>query len=217
MEQERQEREVEKDMKERRLRLHQGDLLNRQKQLEQAKKEIDAAHVRCEQAIQLIVTKKQARESQERRQRVERERIAEMNRRDQEERDRVFQAMADAYERQQAEAARAAQEEERRRSRRNGWSFESDFGSDNANMRQDSARAACSHRGWWDEVPLHAACPRCYEVWTYLLQCPGCATMACPRCQSWMRPRGGPRYQARPAPTRPRSPSPVGFGFYDDY
>ncbi|KAH9896284.1 hypothetical protein F4778DRAFT_745777 [Xylariomycetidae sp. FL2044] len=54
-----------------------------------------------------------------------------------------------------------------------------------------SAEAACAHDGWWAKIQGQTRCPRCYTGWTYLLQCPGCRTMACPRCLTAMRTRGG--------------------------
>jgi hypothetical protein len=75
----------------------------------------------------------------------------------------------------------------------------------------------CSHDGWWPKVQGRTACPRCSEVWTYLLECPGCELQACPRCQSTIRPRlprGAATLNRRSRP-RVRSPSPEPYYNYD--
>ena len=41
----------------------------------------------------------------------------------------------------------------------------------------------CCHYGWWPRIQGRTACPKCNEVWTYLLQCPTCMMKACPECQ----------------------------------
>ncbi|KAH8684334.1 DnaJ domain-containing protein [Tricladium varicosporioides] len=78
-------------------------------------------------------------------------------------------------------------------------------------------RSTCRHDGWWPKVQGRTACPKCYEVWTYLLQCPGCEVKACPRCQAAIRPKipHSAARRNRRGPPRVRTPSPDIF--YDDY
>jgi hypothetical protein len=68
----------------------------------------------------------------------------------------------------------------------------------------------CCHDAWWLEVQGRTACPECDEVWTYLLECPGCEMKACPRCQATIRPR------ARRVPLRVLTPSSTfAYDWYD--
>jgi len=77
--------------------------------------------------------------------------------------------------------------------------------------------STCRHDGWWSKVKGRTACPECHNIWTYLLQCPGCKMKACPRCQGAIR-RRIPRNAAK---TNQRAPPRVGTQsqnfFYDDY
>lgn len=57
------------------------------------------------------------------------------------------------------------------------------------NDAEVSGSSFCSYNAWWSEFEGRQACPKCYEVWTYLLQCPKCEMKACPRCQASIRPR----------------------------
>lgn len=82
------------------------------------------------------------------------------------------------------------------------------------NLPEGSTRQAytstCRHDGWWSKVQGRTACPECDEIWTYLLQCPGCKLKACPRCQAAIRPRilrNAARTNRR-APSQVRTPSP---------
>ena len=68
----------------------------------------------------------------------------------------------------------------------------------------------CRHDGWWSKVQGRTECPKCDEIWTYLLQCPGCQMKACPRYQAAIRPRilrNAARTNRR-TPPRVRTPSP---------
>ena len=47
--------------------------------------------------------------------------------------------------------------------------------------------------GWWSKVHGHTNCPECGELWTYLLECPGCQMSACPKCQAAIRKRRNAR------------------------
>ncbi len=109
-----------------------------------------------------------------------------------------FQGMKETLKKQRAEAraAELARQEE--------------------NRRRLAYGSACSHGGWWDEVQVRTACPECYDVWNYLLQCPSCRTKACPRCQTELRPRFS-RNTARPSRgNAPRPKSSGSHSYYDD-
>ncbi|KAI1360155.1 DnaJ domain-containing protein [Xylaria arbuscula] len=106
---------------------------------------------------------------------------------------------AEARKRQEEQAAEQKRREEQARRARD-FSFYND---------QDSpffsAASVCLHDGWWPKVQGRTPCPKCYEVWTYLLQCPGCDMKACPRCQAAIRPRR----RNRPPPPR------VDYDYFD--
>jgi hypothetical protein len=80
--------------------------------------------------------------------------------------------------------------------------------------------SSCEHRFWWPKVQGRAACPECSEVWTYLLQCPGCQIMACPKCQAQKRGKYVPHHKAgarrRDPPPRAKSPS-LEYSYEDYY
>jgi hypothetical protein len=206
---ERQERRIERDMKERRLESKKAELKTEEDRLRQAKEEVDAADLSDDRKLRAIQAEIRARENRERqeRERVERERMAKVWRQQQEQREKQQREAAETMRKQQA-AKRAAeqhrqQQGEARSRREQHPHFDYDFTSGSTRTSN------CRHDGWWPKVEGRAACPECYESWTYLLQCPGCKIKACPRCQAAVRPRINRR-----APPRVRTPSPD-FGYYD--
>ncbi|KAF2816422.1 DnaJ-domain-containing protein [Mytilinidion resinicola] len=180
-------------------------------------------------------------ETQERqeRERVERERLAEIRKQQQEQWEKKLREEAEAMRKQQAERRAAEQkrqeewraaeqkrqeeirklakiyDEETRRHREQYTHLNPPKGS-----TRQAYTSTCDHDGWWPKVQGRTACPECYELWTYLLQCPGCEMMACPRCQAAIRPRK-PRNSTRTnrrAPPRVRTPSPdVNYGYDYDW
>ncbi|KAF7507079.1 hypothetical protein GJ744_010892 [Endocarpon pusillum] len=232
---ERQERRIEKDMKERRLGLKKADLMKEESLLRKAKEEVDAADLVDNGKIRMIQARIWARETWERqeRERVERERIAKIRKQKQEQREKREREPAEALRKQQAEERAADQKRQEEQARK--WQKIIDdetkkrreqyahlnlpecFFTADGSTRQAST-STCRHDGWWPKVQGRTACPECYEIWTYLLQCPGCNMKACPRCQGAIRPRI-PRNAARTnrrAPPRVRTSSPD-FFFNDDY
>ncbi len=230
----RQEKRIEKDLKERRLGSQQAQLQEEQSLLRKAKDNIDAADLRDDQSIRAVEARTREREAREWLERerveretakVERERLAKVWKQQQQQREKEAQEAREALRKQQAEARAgelARQVKLRRRQKALVDELErlqrshvhSNY--DYSSTRQASA-TACSHDGWWEKVHGRTACPECYDVWTYLLQCPSCATKACPKCQSDLRPRF-PNNTARARRTeipRPRSPDP--WDCYDDY
>lgn len=228
---ERQERRIEKDMKERRLALKKGDLKKEENLLIKAKEEVDAADLVDNRKIKAIQDRILARENRERQERVrvEKERLA-----------KIWEQQREA-----AEALRKQQAEERaaERKRQEEWARRQESINDEAKKRREqyayhnhpeafftaegstrqASTSTCHHDGWWPKVQGRTACPECCEIWTYLLQCPGCNMKACPRCQAAIRPRI-PRNAARTnrrAPPRARvprarAPSPdFSYDYYD--
>ena len=223
---ERQERRIEKDMKERRLGLKKAELKREEDLSRKAKKEIDVADLGDENKIQMIQASVRAREFRQRQEReiAERERKAKIWKQQQEEREKREREAADTLRKQQAEK-RAAEQKRQEETRRWQDIFKHEAGKyqeqhTHPNLPKGSTRqaytSACCHDGWWSKVQGRTACPKCDEVWTYLLRCPGCQMKACPRCQAVLRPRkhGYATRTNRKAPPQQRTPSP---GFNYDY
>jgi hypothetical protein len=228
---EKQERRIEKDMKERRLMLKKEGLSQEQSRLRKAKEEADAAILIDENKIRIIKVMQMAREARERqeRDRVERERIEQILKQQQEQWEKQQREAAETLRKRQAEQ-RAAEErrqaallaaqqalrqeqarklqEELKRSERQ-WKQHVHYDYSEYKI-PPVPEISCDHDGWWPKVQGRTACPTCSEVWTYLLECPGCTMKACPRCQSAIRPRfrrGAARLN-RGSARRARSPSP---------
>ena len=179
----------------------------------------------------MIQDRIRARENWERqeKEREERERIAKIwkeQREQQEKRDREAAEALRKLREEEEIAELKRQEEEARKWQKNFDEKTKRFQDPNAYLPEQfftaegSSRQAsistCRHDGWWPKVQGRRACPKCGEIWTYLLQCPGCKIQACPRCQSTIRPKL-PRNTARTnrrAPYGVRSSSPDFFDYY---
>lgn len=231
----RQERRSEKDLKERLLSAQKSELLEKENELREAKKQYDAKNLRDDQSI-LIIERRKERKEAERRQKelaeqatIRRQERAEFykeqeeaeakkwrqqheqrNKRAQEAREQSLKAQAEA------QAARAAQRKEHERRYRHSSLLRGDLhfhvSSSQAHQFHSSG---CSHNVWWNEVEERAACPECHDVWTYLLRCPRCYMKACPRCLDILRPIN-PRHLERTSrreTRRPRSPSPSRYDY----
>lgn len=236
-----QERRTEKDLKERRWASQQAQLREQEEQMEQAKKDFDAAGLIDDQAIDAIEAKKRNRDvqKQDEREMIERQRRAELLKQQQEQHarerreserlvkeklakrkkaqqeqwEKEAQRARDVLKKQQskARAAESARQEEYRRSQQRRILHS---GSSNGCTRKPyTSKSSCEHHGWWNKILGRAACPRCDDVWNYMLQCPGCSTEACPKCQSEVRPR----HVCWRDDSRPRSPSPWGYDHYHGY
>ncbi|KAF2001772.1 DnaJ-domain-containing protein [Amniculicola lignicola CBS 123094] len=228
----RQERRIEKDMKERRLEARKAELKKEQDLLTKAKEAVDAADLVDDKRLQAILAKIQARENQKReeKERTERERrwkeaqeAVEALRRQQAEVLRKQQAealrkqQAEALRKEQAEALRKQQRkqqaEKKRQAKLRRQQEQNTYISPSERRIPRAEISSCIHDGWWPKEELPQACPECNEFWTYLLKCPGCSLKACPKCQANLRPKRKGR--ARPPP-RVRTPSPD-FGSYGYY
>jgi hypothetical protein len=217
-----QERQIEQDLKERRLTLQKAQLLEKENGMKQAKDEIDAADLHNDNAIRIIEAKIEARarskEAHDRRQREATERERRENlRQQQQQQQQQEQREKDAKTRRQQEeqrekdgrAAEFARQEEVRRQERLRRNNAAHPHVNHNSTHQPHASATCDHNGGWEKVVHRKPCPECHDVWNYMLQCPGCKIEACARCQADIRPlhqRRTERTTQREAP-RPRSPS----------
>ncbi|OCT48554.1 DnaJ-domain-containing protein [Cladophialophora carrionii] len=195
---ERQERRIEKDLKERWLESKKAELKSEETRLRTAKEDVDAADLRDDEKLRAIQAKIRAREDREWRERLmaEKEKFAHIRRQQEEQRKKQEQEAAEAVRKQnleRREAQRQYEEANRRRQkivddeaarRRERYMHFEYMGGDT----RTTSTSNCRHGGWWPKIQGSTACPRCYEWWTYLLQCPGCGIKACPRCQASIRP-----------------------------
>lgn len=211
----RQERMIEKDMKERRLMIAEESMKEEKGKLQKAIDEVVAPDRRDDQKIQMIRERIAAVKAREARERAEKAQKEWMDRRAKEEEMRRKEMM-ERMEKERAERERIekARREENERLQRERAAEQRRRTAEFVNQYEDNNRytstAACIHDGWWPKVQgrtARTACPRCGELWTYLLQCPECNMKACPRCQAAVRPRR--RRQ------RQRSPSPTFMDWYD--
>jgi hypothetical protein len=243
----RQERRIEKDMKERRLEASKTRLENAETSMRTSKAKFDAAKQKDEEMVKDLIAKAHRREDRERQEReaAARKVREEQMRRQQEQQEKARREAAEARRKQQ-EADRLAeqkrQEEEAKRWHEYIVNLQAHLDSrekvekqqEDLNKHQHyqhtpffsstertpprhtnhSTTATCRHEGWWPKVKIRAECPECYDVWNYLLRCPGCSMQACPKCQAAIRPKYQARNKRR-APPRVRTPSPD-YG-YDDY
>jgi len=211
----RQERRIEKDMKERRLVLKKADLKKEANLLRKAKEEINAADLCDDEKIRVIQARICARESLERqeREKVETERRAKVRKQQQEQWEKWEREAAEAWRKQEAEKRAAEQERQEEKTREWQEIINNDARRyreqyTHLNQPEGSTYQAytlpCRHDSWWPKVQGRTACPKCYEIWTYLLQCPDCKMKARPRCQATLRSRTNRR-----TPLRARTPSPA--------
>jgi hypothetical protein len=238
---ERQERRIERDMKERRLQATVAASREKEGLLNKAKVEVDAADCNDNRKIGVIQNKINARAARERHEKERQERQkeeAERQRREQAERERQAKLRQQQQEQKRqrdhdaAEAARiraeaqsaeqVRQEEASARWRKTlddeARQFRKRYAqSDHTNdYHHQGYTSGCLHDGWWPKVQGRAACPECYDVWTYLLECPTCPKKACPKCQAAIRPRISQGEARRRGKQYQRPASPVlGYDWYD--
>jgi hypothetical protein len=206
----RQERRIEKDMKERRLDVQKAELKAIETSIRTAESKMKAGDSRDEATIQNILYNLRLKEERER-ERLARERVAQQMKQQQEqlEKRRQQQAAKQAADRARYEEYNRRRQkifEEEVERQRQRYAYFNHAEQNNPQTR----RATCRHDGWWPKVQGRTACPECSESWTYLLQCPGCDMKACPRCQAAVRPK-----RPRGAPQRIRTPSPDNSYDYD--
>lgn len=223
---ERQERRIEKDMKERRLVLKKADLKKVENLSRKAWEEVDAANLVDDRKIRAIQDKIQTRETQERqeREKVKRERMARLRQQQQEQWEKQAREQAEILAKRRSEERAAEEKRFEAEARARQKIFDDEIRRSReqhaySNLFESRSRQAylstCRHDGWWPKVQGRTACPNCSDIWTYMLQCPSCQIKACPKCQAALRPRL-PRDAAKTSrkyAPRARSPSPN----FDDY
>lgn len=222
------------------LKVEQDVLRKKKEEVDAA----DLCDKRKIQAIQHRIWAREQMERQEK-ERVERERLAKIRKEQQEQREKREREEAEMFRKLQAEAFAAElkrheeeirrrqqqQQRERREQRRHGgettgWTkfmrdaaqthrerdthFES-----NDRFASATSESSCRHHGWWTDVRGRTVCPECYEIWPYMLQCPGCQMKACPSCQARIRPKR--RNMTRNTRNPPRETASSPFGVYAEY
>lgn len=176
----RQERRIEKDMKERRLAAERADLERAEMSLAQIKDEAAAADAKETSLILELQRQIRVSKQSEELAKQEKERQAtELKQRQEREKQRAEQEKK-RKEREAAASKRRAAAEQRQSEEHRKWQ-------EGSNTQKGSE--SCQHGGWWPKIQGRASCPTCGDSWTYLLQCPGCEMNACPKCQAGVRPR----------------------------
>ncbi|KAK4508783.1 hypothetical protein PRZ48_002522 [Zasmidium cellare] len=192
----RQERRIEKDMKERRRDSKRIELTKERSLLAAAQKEVDDADMWDDQKIEALwsmVLVRKAAEMAEK-QRAERERMDKVRQQEREHWQKVARERAEERKRQ----------EEQTRGRQQRSTQGTQFYASQGSARANNSSVRCEHDGWWSKVHGRRICPDCGDSWTYLLECPGCRKHACPKCQAAIRrSRNARRYGHR---ARNRSP-----------
>ncbi len=225
----RQERKIQKDMKERRLESLQFQLREGERLLKQAKQEFDTDDLRDDQTIAAIETRARAREARERqeKERVERERHARIWEQQRQEREKEAQEAREIMRKHQAKARaeELARKEELRRQQ--DAAADELRGRYTNNTRSTYSHGStswtntsnCNHGGWWEKVHGRTPCPECYVVYNYLLQCPGCSKRACATCKRKLGLRYSGNTATKRAPRRSESPPPSDWAndYYDYY
>lgn len=166
----RQERRIEKDMKERRLASKEADLIKHEELSRKSSQEKYAADSADQLKIDVLQNKMWMRRDLERQKKEAAER---------DQRARVWKEQAEQQRRQQQEAAAKLRKQQ----------AEPQAAEQKRREKEHEKMLTCDHDGWWPKVQGHTTCPECDELWSYLLQCPRCVKKACPKCQYQIRPR----------------------------
>ncbi|KAI3322864.1 DnaJ domain-containing protein [Xylariaceae sp. AK1471] len=198
-----QERRIETDMKERRLEVKKKDLEKQERLFKNGQGETDTADRTDDlriRRLQDVIDARLARE-REAREKTQREEMARIRKQKQEQFEKERAEAQKRHEEQQA-ADKKWREEQAKRAQHSSFDNDQDW-------PFFSAAGVCLHDDWWLKVQGRTSCPKCCEIWTYLLQCPGCQMKACPKCQAAMRPRRN----RQPAPRRGRSG--VDYDYFD--
>lgn len=191
----RQERRIEKDMKERRVEGLKRDLVATERSLEAEKGIVDAADLEDDLRIESIWSRMRVRQEREREERDRAER--ENQRMEYERMARTREQQRERQERRAQEAEyvrRQLEEEMKRRDVLSGDQYR------RINRWARRTRPACLHKHWWPKVEGFAEvggipCPECGVVRDRLLECRECDIVGCGRCRRGMRASpGGFRY-----------------------
>ena len=175
-----------------------------------------------ERMVKIWKQQKEQREQREKaereREKAEQERMAKIRKQQQAQREQREKEAAEALRKKLAEQRAAEQKRHEEATRKWQEFINNETGKYERSTHRQAYSSTCRHDGWWSKVQGRTACPKCYEIWTYLLQCPGCKMKACPKCQATIRPRLS-RHRARtdrstPSYARPPTPNPY---YYDDF
>lgn len=171
----RQDREIEKGRKNRRLESQRAWLREERDRCAQAKKYKLSADASDDVVLQSLEATVRAREAREGLERWKKESDARFKREEE-------QAELHRQQEQQAREAELARILKVKR-QQNASEADQTKGAE-AKARQPS----CSHRGFWTETQGFATCAGCQNIGISLLECPGCGIKACPKCQvTWQQ------------------------------
>ena len=171
----RQERQVEKVLKERRLESQRAWLREERDRCAQAEGYKLSADASDDVVLQSLEATVRAREAREGLERWKKESDARFKREEE-------QAELHRQQEQQAREAELARILKAKR-QQNASEADRTKGAE-AKARQSS----CSHRGFWTETQGFATCAGCQNIGISLLECPGCGIKACPKCQvTWQQ------------------------------
>lgn len=187
----RQERRIQKDVKDRRLLAAKARLASQEEELRVQMAKFEVANIKDQEIIGQLQDKIRQREERKRREKEEAERAqrarqeqkraeAERAQRAREREQWEKRQREAAEERKQREAKLAAEQQRRMEQYRRQAEEElltqrgRQRQAEQALKRQREKQASCRHDGWWPKVEGRTECPRCDETWTYLLKCPSC-------------------------------------------
>lgn len=201
---ERQKRRIEKDMKKRRLELKKTDLKKEKSLLKNAKKKTDAANVIDNEKIRVIQERICVRETRERqeRERTKRERMTKIWKQQRKQREKRERKATETLRKQQTKERAAEQKRQEKQIRewqkmrddatktyREHYVHSFDLFFTVERSTRQTFTSICRHDDWWSKVQSRTACSKCYESWTYLLQCSSCKMKTCSKCQAAIRSR----------------------------
>ena len=172
-------------MKERRLGLRRVELKKEEGLLRKVQEEIGAADMVDDEKIRVIQRCIWARETLERGLRKEQ---------DEDRRQKIRKQQQEQWEERERNAAavwRKQQAEERAAEQKRKEEYARIWQRSTGQASTSTYRSTCNHGSWWPKVQGRTACPECHDIWTYLLECPGCKMKACPKCQGAIRRRIG--------------------------
>ena len=171
----RQERKMQKNLKERILDAKKTALDREESSLHKAKRDFETANSGDDRRLRVIagrISERRTREALAARA-AEEERVEKLRR----------QQAAQQRELERRQREIIEQEELRRHHERFAHTAFPEYG------RRQTHTSICRHEGCWPKAQGRRACPKCGDIWTYLLECPSCQTRACPKCQHGMRSR----------------------------
>lgn len=195
----RQERRIEKDMKERKLTECHEKLKAEEALLKKAQEEENTAaradeskkrEIRNRSSVRERKQKeREAREDWLRQERVRKQREEERLKREK----AASDAAKDAWTQQQEDLEKRSAEffkpYQRHWEKKTSAPSQPPQPAASQSQSHHTSTPDCIHDGRWAKNHGRRPCPQCSKKWHYLLMCPGCAMEACPKCQARIRPR----------------------------